>query len=849
MATRIFGSGIRRREDPRLITGTATYTDDIALAGMVHAAMLRSPHAHAKVTKIDTSKAAAAPGVVAVYTGADTESGLQPMPCAWLVPDSDLKVATYSCIAKDTVRYVGDIVAVVVAEDQYQAHDALDLIDVDYEPLPSVTNPQMATGDGAPQLHADIEGNQAFHWVVSGGDVDAAFKDADVVLKERIIQQRMIPNAMEPRSAVAQYNQASGDLTLWNTTQNPHILRFLNSLVTGVPEDRCRVIAPEVGGGFGSKIPVYPGEFIAVFCAKQLGRPVKWTETRSENYQGTTHGRDHVQEVELAATKDGQITGLRCSVWAGMGAYLSTAAPGIPTILHGLMLSGCYQIPAIKEDVYGIYTTSTPVEAYRGAGRPEATFMLERLVDCLADKLGMDPVDVRKKNFIPRFENGHDTVTGLTYDSGDYPAGLDKLLDHVGYAKLRKEQAQARKDGRYMGIGLSTYVEICGLGPSQVAGAVGFQGGLWESAIVRFHPSGKVHVFIGANPHGQGEETTFAQIVASEIGVAADDVKVFHGDTDTTPMGWGTYGSRTTAVGGAALALAVRKIRDKAKVIAAHLLEAAVEDMEYDDGKFFVKGSPDKVKTIQDVALMAHLAWNMPKDVEAGLEASTFYDPPNFVFPYGAHLAVVEVDPQTGQVELTRYVALDDCGPQINPVIVAGQVHGGVVQGIGQALWEEAVYDDNGQLVTGSMLDYALPRADGLPPIEVISTVDAVASSSAGREGHWRGGHDRFHRRRLQRRDGCAQAVQRVIDQHADDSRARVAGHSGRERKLSHVCCRFRLLPGHIGGRGGPAPPAASWRQAARGRAQPDPASEAAAGGSGRGHRHRTHRPISRESP
>ena len=735
MATRIFGSGIRRREDPRLITGTATYTDDITLPGMVYAAMLRSPHAHAKITSIDTSKAAAAPGVVAVYTGADVEGELQPMPCAWLLPDSDLKIAGYQVIAKDVVRYTGDIVATVVAEDRYQAYDALDLIEVDYEALPSVTDPEAAARDDAPQLHPDVPGNQAFHWnVTGGGDVDEAFTNAEVVVSDRIIQQRLIPNAMETRAALAQYNHASGELTLWNTTQNPHIVRFLTSVVTGIAEDRIRVVAPEVGGGFGSKIAVYPADFITIFCAKKLGVPVKWTETRSENYQATTHGRNHVQNVELCGKKDGTVTGLRCTVYAGMGAYMSTAAPGIPTILHGLMLSGCYDIPAIKEDVYGIYTNGVPVEAYRGAGRPEATFMIERLLDIFANEIGMDPADIRRKNLIPRFENGHDVVTGLTYDSGDYPAGLEKVLDHVGYDDLRATQAGGG-NGKRIGIGVASYVEICGLGPSQVAGAIGFQGGLWESSIVRFHPTGKVHVFIGASPHGQGEETTFAQIVAHEIGVSPDDVKVFHGDTDTTPMGWGTYGSRTTAVGGAALALTVRKIRDKAKVIAAHLLEAAVEDMEYEDGKFFVKGSPDKSKTIQDIALMANVAWNMPEGVEAGLEASTFYDPPNFVFPFGSHVAVVEVDTETGQVELTRYAALDDCGPQINPVIVEGQVHGGVVQGIGQALWEEAVYDDNGQLVSGSMLDYALPRADLLPEIEVLSTVTPSPHHPIGVKG------------------------------------------------------------------------------------------------------------------
>ena len=745
MSSRIFGSGIRRREDPRLITGSATYTHDIVLPGMVHAAMLRSSHAHARITRIDTEKAKTAPGVVAVYTGADIEGALQPVPCAWLLPDSQLRVAPYPCIATDTVRYTGDIVAVVVAETPYQAYDALDLIEVDYEPLPTVTDPEKAAGADAPQLHAkdingdDISGNQAFHWTVAGGgDLDAAFAEAEsngVVIKERILQQRLIPNAMEPRGAVAQYTRATGELTLWNTTQNPHIVRFLCSVVTGVPEDKLRVIAPEVGGGFGSKIAVYPADFVTVFCSKTLGRPVKWIETRSENYQATTHGRDHVQDVELAATKDGTITGLRCTVHAGMGAYLSTAAPGIPTILHGLMLSGCYTIPALKEDVYGVYTNGVPVEAYRGAGRPEATFMLERLIDMLAHKLEMDPADVRRKNFIPKFEDGHEVVTTLNYDSGDYPGALEKLVEHTGYKALREKQAAGPANGKYLGLGLTSYVEICGLGPSQVAGAIGFQGGLWESAIVRFHPTGKVHVFIGASPHGQGEETTFAQIVASEIGVDSDDVKIFHGDTDATPMGWGTYGSRTTAVGGAALALAVRKIRDKAKVLAAHLLEASVEDMDYEDGKFFVKGSPDKAKTIQDIALMANVAWDLPEGMEAGLEASTFYDPPNFVFPYGAHLAVVEVDADTGQVELTGYTALDDCGPQINPVIVEGQVHGGIVQGVGQALWEGAVYDESGQLVTGSMLDYALPRADGLPELDVISTVTRSPHHPLGVKG------------------------------------------------------------------------------------------------------------------
>ncbi len=732
---RVFGSGIRRREDPRLLTGTARYTADFTLPGQLYAAILRSPHGHARIRKIGSSAAKAAPGVVAVFTGADTEGVLQSIPCAWLVPNSDLKVAPYPPLARDVVRYVGDAVAVVVAESAQQAYDAVELIDVDYQPLPATVDPEHAVKPGAPQLHGEAPNNIAFHWTVAGGDVDAAFKAAEVVVRDRIVQQRLIPTAMETRGALAHYVPATGELTLWNTTQNPHIVRFIMSLVTGIPEDRLRVIAPEVGGGFGSKIPQIQGDFITVFCSMKLGRPVKWIESRSENYQSTTHGRDHVQDVELAATKDGRILGLRCTVWAGMGAYLSTAAPGIPTILHGLMLSGPYKIGAVKEDVYGVYTNTTPVEAYRGAGRPEATFMLERIIDRLADEIGVDPVEVRRRNLIPPFDNGFDVITGLKYDSGNYKGALDKALAHAGYEQLRAEQAEARKKGRYLGIGVSMYVEICGLGPSQVAGAVGFQGGLWESAIVRFHPSGKAHVFIGSSPHGQGEETTFAQIVADELGVSVNDVKVVHGDTDITPMGWGTYGSRTTAVSGAALAIATRKIKEKARLLTSHLLEAAVEDIDYANGKFFVRGFPDRHKTIQDIALMANVAWNMPQGMEPGLEATTSYDPPNFVFPFGAHLAVVEVQPETGHIELKRYVAVDDCGPQINPMIVEGQVHGGVVQGIGQALWEQAVYDANGQLLTGSLADYAIPRADVLPDIEVLSTVTPSPHHPLGVKG------------------------------------------------------------------------------------------------------------------
>ena len=778
MTTRLFGSGIRRREDPRLITGQASYTDDIKLTGMVHAAILRSPHAHARIRSIDTDAAKQAPGVLAVYTGADTEGVLNPMPCAWVIPDSDVKVVAYPPIAKDIVRYVGDAVAVVVAEDRYQAEDALELINVDYEPLPAVVNPEAALQPGAPQLHEDAPNNQAFHWVAAGGDTDAAFADAEVVVKDTILQQRLIPNAMEPRSAIASYMSSMGELTIWNTTQNPHIARFITCLVTGIPEHKIRVIAPEVGGGFGSKIAVYPWEMIASFCAMQLGRPVKWTETRSENFMATTHGRDHVEYVEMSATREGKITGVRSVVYAGMGAYLSTAAPGIPTILHGLMYSGPYAIPNIKADIYGCFSNTTPVEAYRGAGRPEATFLLERLVDLLAAELDLDPVEVRRRNLIPKFDDGYDVAIGLTYDSGDYERALDTALEHVNYSQLRHEQAHEREQGRYMGIGVSCYSEICGLGPSQVAGAVGFGGGLWESATVRFYATGKANVYVGTSPHGQGEETTFAQIVASELGVPVDDVELIHGDTDNTPMGWGTYGSRTTVVGGGAVALSARKIKDKAVTLAAHLLEAAEADIEFDDGKFFVRGAPDQSKTIQDIALMANVAWNMPAGMEPGLEATAFYDPPNFSYPFGAHVAVVRVDPDNGHVVLERYLAVDDCGPQINPMIVEGQVHGGVVQGAGQALWEGAVYDDSGQLLTGSMLDYALPpRSPGAGHRNTVHG-NPVAAQPPGRQGNRRDGNHRLHHYHLQRRIRRPETVGRNQTGYAHDPGAGLAGHS-----------------------------------------------------------------------
>ena len=733
--TKLFGASVKRREDPRLITGHGNFTDHIRLPGMLAMAIKRSPHAHARIVRIDTSKAKAMPGVVAVYTGQDLADKLGPVPCAWLVPDSDLKVPTYRAVAVDKVRYVGDAVAVVVAENRYIAEDAADAIEVEYEVLPAVVDQEKAAQPGAPQLYDDVPNNIAFHWKLHAGDFDAAWNQAEVRLTQRLINHRLIPTAMEPRGAVASYNPSTGELTVWCTSQNPHIHRLLFSAVTGLPETKIRVIATDVGGGFGSKIPMYAGELIASAISRDLGRPIKWVETRRENYVATIHGRDHIQYVELAAKRDGTITGLRVKAYANMGAYLSTAAPGVPTWLFGLILAGPYTIPVIHVDVYGVLTNTTPTDAYRGAGRPEATYLLERMIDLLARELNMDPAEVRRKNFIPKEKFPYTTPTGLVYDSGDYEAALNRALELVDYQALRREQEELRKQGRYLGIGFSTYVEVCGLAPSQAAGAMGFQGGLWESATVRVHPTGKVTVFTGSNPHGQGEETTFAQIVADELGVPFEDVEIIHGDTGMVPFGMGTYGSRSLAVGGTAIVMATRKIKEKAAKIAAHLLEVAPEDLAFENGRFFVKGAPDRGMTFQEVALNAYLAWKMPEGVTPGLEETYFHDPSNNTFPFGCHICVVEVDPDTGSVTFRKYVAVDDVGNVVNPMIVDGQVHGGIAQGLAQAVYEFAAYDENGQLLSATMSDYALPKASMLPSFTVDRTVTPTPVNPLGAKG------------------------------------------------------------------------------------------------------------------
>ncbi|AEJ41755.1 aldehyde oxidase and xanthine dehydrogenase molybdopterin binding protein [Sulfobacillus acidophilus TPY] len=732
MAT--MGVPLVRKEDPRLITGRGQYTDDLTLPKMVYAGIVRSPHAHARIRAIRLDAALRLPGVIKIYTGQDLRGKVGAIPTAWIPPDSGLKAVEHPALAYDRVRYQGDGVALVIAENRYVLEDALELVEVDYEVLPAVTDAAEAMKPDAPQLHDDAPGNIALHWTV-GSEVDSAFATADVVVKLAIRQQRLIPNPMEPRSALAQYNAATDELTVWLTTQNPHIHRVLLSGILGVPEHKLRVVAPDVGGGFGSKIACYPDEVLVAYAARDLGRPVKWTESRRDHFLVTSHGRDHVDYVELAGTRDGRIQAVRVKTVANMGAYLSTAGPGVPTILFGLIVNGAYDIPLARTEVYGVFTNTTPVDAYRGAGRPEATFLIERIVDRYAQAIGSDPVTVRQKNLLRADQFPYTNPFGLTYDSGNYHAALDKALEMLDYPRFRQDQAALRQQHKYIGVGFSTYVEMCGLGPSQVAGAVGFQGGLWESATIRVHPTGKVSVFTGASPHGQGEETTFAQIVAERLGMPVEDIDIVHGDTARIAMGWGTYGSRTTAVGGSAIHQAAVRILDKARLIAAHLLEVSPDTVQFEQGVFHPEGIRDRQVTIQDVALQAHLAWNLPAGVEPGLEASAFYDPTNFTYPFGTHIAVVSVDADTGQVRLLRYIAVDDCGPMINPLIVEGQIHGGIVQGVGQALTEGAVYDEQGQLLTASFLDYAMPKARLMPSIELAHTVTPSPHNPLGVKG------------------------------------------------------------------------------------------------------------------
>jgi carbon-monoxide dehydrogenase large subunit len=741
MTEKLFGQSVKRREDPRLITGKGTYVDDVRLPFTTHAAFVRSPHANAKINRIDTSAAQKMNGVVAIYTGKDLQAGgMQPIPTGWLIPG--MKIPARPVLASEQVRYMGEAVAIVIAESPYIARDAAELVEVDYDPLPAVADCAVAVKAGAPQVHAEAQGNVCFQWAL--GDqaaTDKAFASAAKVVKQSFRNHRLIPNAMEPRACLASANPGTGEVTLWVTTQNPHVHRLIMSaFVLAMPEHKLRVISPDVGGGFGSKIFIYPEECAAVWASQRLSRPVKWTSDRREAFLTDAHGRDHHSEAELALSAEGKVVGLRVKTVANMGAYLSLFAPAIPTYLYGTLLSGTYEIPAIHVAVTAAFTNTTPVDAYRGAGRPEACYLVERMMDLAAKERGEDALEIRKRNFIPKEKFPYQTPVAVMYDSGDYIQALDKALTIFDYKAFRKQQEEARKAGRYLGVGFSTYVEACGLAPSQVAGALGAQAGLYESATVRVHPTGKVTVFTGSHSHGQGHETTFAQVAADELQVPMADVEIVHGDTGQVPFGMGSYGSRSGPVGTAAIYMSAQKIKEKAKKIAAHLLEANEADVVYESGKFAVKGAPSKFKTFGDVALMAYLAHNMPKGLEPGLEALSFFDPGNFVFPFGTHICVVEVTKETGQVKIVRYLAVDDLGRVINPMVVDGMVHGGIAQGVSQALWEHAEYDENAQLLTGSFMNYAMPHADDLPRLEVARTetpspVNPLGIKGAGETG------------------------------------------------------------------------------------------------------------------
>lgn len=732
------GKSVKRVEDRRFITGKGRYTDDMKLPGMAYAHIVRSVHAHAKINSIDTSMAEEEDGVIAVFTGQDLiDDGVQSIPTGWQIGE-EMKEPPHYALAVDKVRHVGDGVAVVIAEDKFTAEDAGDKVMVDYEMLPAVPESDEALADDAPQVHDDAPGNLCFEWEI--GDADAtgdALANAHHVTTYELVNQRVIPNAIEPRSAMGHWDDGDEAMTLYTTSQNPHLTRLIlaNYVFPDLPEHRLRIVSPDVGGGFGSKIFQYPEEVIMAWASRKLGRPVKWTAARSESFVSDVQGRDHITTAEMGFDKEGRIVGLRVDTKANLGAYLTTFSGAVPTYLYGTLLAGQYKTPTIHASVKGVFTNTTPVDAYRGAGRPEATFVVERCVELGAREMGMDPAELRRKNFIEPDEFPYDTPVALTYDSGNYEGALDKALNMIGYDDFRREQKEARERGKLLGVGFSCYIEACGLAPSQVAGALGARAGVYESGSVRVHPTGKVEVFTGSHSHGQGHETTFAQVVADRLGVPLDDVKIHHGDTEEIPYGMGTYGSRSIAVGGSAIVKAVDKIIEKGKKIAAHKLEAAEADLEFDDGQFTVKGT-DRSVSIQDVALTAYVPHDYPLDeLEPGLEDNAFYDPSNFTYPFGTHICTVEVDRETGEVELLRYVAVDDVGNVINPMIVDGQVHGGIAQGVGQALFEGAVYDDSGQPIAGTYMDYTLPRADDLPSFEVDRTVTPCPHNPLGVKG------------------------------------------------------------------------------------------------------------------
>jgi aerobic carbon-monoxide dehydrogenase large subunit len=734
------GTPVRRREDFRFITGRGTYTDDINRPGQLQAWIIRSPHAHARLGTIDASAALRAPGVVAIYTGKDMAAdNIGGLPCGWLVHSKDgspMAEPAHPVLALDEVRYVGDHVAVVVADTLGHARDAAELVRIDYTVLAAVVDPADALQPGKPQVWANAPGNLCYDWVLGDpAQVDAALAGAARVVRLDLVNNRLVPNAMEPRAAIGDYDRATGDYTLYTTSQNPHVIRLLmGAFVLHIPENKLRVVAPDVGGGFGSKIYHYAEEAVVTWAAGKLHRPVKWTAERSESFVSDAHGRDHVTHVELGLDAGGKFVALKVSTIANMGAYLSTFAPCIPTYLYGTLLAGTYTTPVISCETKAVFTHTTPVDAYRGAGRPEATFLLERIVDLAADELGIDPAELRRRNFINAFP--YQTPVALQYDSGDYHTTLGMALQAADYAGFEARRQEATRRGKYRGIGIATYIEACGIAPSAVVGSLGARAGLFESAAVRVHPTGSVSVLTGSHSHGQGHETTFAQLVADGLGIPIEAVDIVHGDTAKIPYGMGTYGSRSLVVGGTAIVKAMDKIIAKGRKIAAHLLEASEADIEFKDGKFSVAGT-DRAKTLGEIALTAYVPHNFPhEELEPGLDETAFYDPKNFTFPSGAHIAEVEIDPDTGHVAIVNFTASDDFGRIINPLIVAGQVHGGLAQGIGQALLEGCVYDKStGQLLTGSYNDYAMPRADDLPAFALSTHVTLCTHNPLGVKG------------------------------------------------------------------------------------------------------------------
>ena len=742
MASEGIGASVRRTEDHRFITGRGRYTDDIDRPGQTYAYFVRSPHAHARINRIDKSAAEAAPGVVAVLTGEQLAAdGVGNLICGWMIHSKDgsqMKVGGHPVLAKDRVRYVGDPFAIVVAATYPQARDAAELLDVDFEVLPAVIATDRARAEGAPLVHDEIARNTAYEWELGDKAATAeAFAKAAHVTSLDLVNNRLIPNAIEPRAMVAEYEPGTSSSTLYVTSQGPHIHRLVMAAFIGLaPEHKLRVIAPDVGGGFGSKIFIYNEECACLWAAKKVGRPVKWTAERSESFMTDAHGRDHVTHAELALDQDGKFLGLKVHTTANMGAYLSTFASAIPTYLYGTLLAGQYTTPAIYCETDAVYTNTTPVDAYRGAGRPEATFVVESLVETAARELGIDPAELRRRNFVPNDAFPYQTPVAMQYDSGDYGKALDEALRLSDYAGFAQRKAEAEARGKRRGIGLSCYIEACGLAPSAVVGQLGGGVGQWESAKLRFTPTGQVQLFTGSHSHGQGHETTFAQVLSSKLGVPLASVEVIHGDTGETPMGMGTYGSRSIAVGGSAIVMAADKVIEKGKKIAAQLLEASEADIEFEAGQFTVKGT-DRKKSIGEVVFEAYVPHHIPHgSVEPGMEESAFYDPSNFTFPAGTHVCEVEVDPETGIVKIVNFTAVDDFGKVINPMIVEGQVHGGIAQGVGQALIEGCVYDlDTGQLLTGSFMDYSMPRADDFPDFKVGMTETPCPHNPLGVKG------------------------------------------------------------------------------------------------------------------